>query len=74
MKDKFNNFYRGHKSGVWGALIGLIIGLLFIIVGFWKTMFLALFIVLGFLIGKIYVSDTPLGEKMRKLFGHREDS
>ncbi|MBQ6476345.1 MAG: DUF2273 domain-containing protein [Clostridia bacterium] len=73
MKDKFKNFYRGHKSGVWGACIGLTAGLLFVLIGFWKTIFLLLCVAVGFLIGKIYVSDTPLGEKMRKVFGNRED-
>lgn len=50
--DKFLDFCKKNKGLVVGALIGALVGLLFILVGFWKTLLLALFIVLGAVIGK----------------------
>ena len=73
MKDKFLRFYPGHKSGVIGASVGVVCGAIFLLIGFWKTMFLVLCALIGFVVGKIYVSDTPLGEKMRRVFQNRED-
>lgn len=73
MKEKFIHFYRGHKAGVWGAGAGLLIGVIILGLGFWKTVFLVFCALLGFVFGKIYVSDTPLGQSLRRIFRFRED-
>ncbi|MDQ7095791.1 DUF2273 domain-containing protein [Desulfosporosinus sp. PR] len=41
-----------HPGKFIGTLIGLIVGLLMVTLGFWRTMVLAIFVLLGFVLGK----------------------
>ena len=41
-----------HPGKLLGTSIGLVLGLLMVALGFWRTLVLALFVVLGFVIGK----------------------
>jgi len=41
-----------HPSKLIGTSIGLVLGLLMVTLGFWRTLILALFSILGFVLGK----------------------
>ncbi|KUO78130.1 MAG: hypothetical protein APF81_05430 [Desulfosporosinus sp. BRH_c37] len=41
-----------HPGKLIGTVIGLVLGLLMVTLGFWRTLVLALFIILGFVLGK----------------------
>ncbi|HZK85418.1 MAG TPA: DUF2273 domain-containing protein [Desulfosporosinus sp.] len=41
-----------HPGKLFGTSIGLLLGLLMVTLGFWRTLILALFAVLGFVLGK----------------------
>lgn len=59
--ENFREFWFLHAKKVYGALLGLLIGVLFLVIGFWKTLFIVACMALGyFLIG---VQDK--GEKIR---------
>jgi uncharacterized membrane protein len=54
-------FWAAHARKVYGALLGLAVGILFLTIGVWKTLFIVVCMALGyFLIG---VQDK--GEKIR---------
>ncbi len=57
IKDKFLSIYNAHKGGMNGALIGFIIAVTFLILGFWRTLFIAIFIGIGYYIGKRIYED-----------------
>lgn len=45
---------KGHHAGQTGALIGLSLGLLLVIFGFWKTLFVLLLAGAGYYLGNRY--------------------
>ena len=44
-------FYR-HRGKVLGILTGFVLSILFLTVGFWKTLFISICCTVGFIIGK----------------------
>lgn len=46
--------FRRYKKTVGGMVIGLVIGILFITIGFFKTLFLAILIGAGFVVGGFF--------------------
>jgi uncharacterized membrane protein len=56
-KQRIWEFYSSHRGEINGALIGLLLGLTIEIWGFFKTLFLAICIVIGYYIGKRLSED-----------------
>jgi uncharacterized membrane protein len=56
-KEKFLKFYNSYKWEINGALIGFGLAVFIIIVGFFKTLFIALLSSLGYYIGKRLSDD-----------------
>ncbi|MFQ5794315.1 MAG: DUF2273 domain-containing protein [Candidatus Bipolaricaulia bacterium] len=50
-----------------GVAFGVVIGVLFIVLGFWKTVLIALLAILGYYIGKYWESETEMRERLKKL-------
>jgi len=61
----------GNSGKVIGVLLALVAVLLIILVGFWKTVFLVILILIGYLIGKNYDDKVSLGELWTRMFGKR---
>ena len=53
MKDWITNFYTEHKWLTIMAVSALVLGILFLCIGFWRTLLLAALIALGVLIGAL---------------------
>ena len=43
-----------------GVIVGLVLGLIVIFVGFWKAIVVALFILAGWFIGKVWMGEIDL--------------
>lgn len=52
-----NEFYNAHKGGIHGAAIGFVIAALILIIGFFKVLFIAICVGLGYYIGKRLAED-----------------
>ncbi|MBO5147207.1 MAG: DUF2273 domain-containing protein [Clostridia bacterium] len=57
MLRRIYRFYRQHFYAINGALIGLLIGLSFIKLGILETLFIAVCVVVGYIIGKQIQKD-----------------
>lgn len=57
MLRKLYKFYKAHFWGINGAAIGFLVGMSFIILGFLKTLFLAICIFIGYFIGRRFQKD-----------------
>jgi len=55
-----------HKGAFIGGLIGLIIALLILIIGFWKALVVLLLIGLGVIIGMAIDGNTTIRNSMNK--------
>ncbi len=55
--NKIFEFYRSHFGEINGALIGLIIAICVLVVGFFQTLFIAICVFLGYYIGKKISKD-----------------
>lgn len=55
-----------HKGAFIGGLIGLIIALLILIIGFWKALAVLLFIGMGVIIGMAIDGNTTIRNSMNK--------
>ena len=53
MKDWLKQFYSEHKWLTIMAAAALVLGILFLCIGFWRTLLLALLVALGVLIGTL---------------------
>ena len=53
MKDWLKQFYSEHKWLTIMAVAALVLGILFLCIGFWRTLLLALLVALGVLIGTL---------------------
>ncbi len=56
-KDSLSSFYSSHKGGINGALIGIVIASILLILGPIKTLIIALFAGIGYYIGKRITDD-----------------
>lgn len=55
--DKFLEFYHSHRGGLNGAFVGFIISVSILTLGFFRTMFIAISVALGYYIGKNISAD-----------------
>ena len=53
MKEWFKTFYSEHKWLTIMAISALVVGILFLCIGFWRTLLLAVLIAVGVLIGTL---------------------
>lgn len=53
MKDWFKKFYGEHKWLTIMAAAALLLGILFLCIGFWRTLLLAVLVAVGVLIGTL---------------------
>jgi uncharacterized membrane protein len=60
-REDFKAFWNNHARKIYGVLLGLIVGILFLTIGVWKT----LFIVLCMAVGYFLVGVQDKGEKIR---------
>jgi len=51
MKSGSNDLFSGHRGKIIGGLVGFILALLFIFLGFWKTILIVIFVLLGIYLG-----------------------
>ena len=61
-----------HRGKAVGVLLGLIASILFITYGFWRTVFIIIFILAGYFIGKRIDESTSFKSFMQDLFKSRE--
>ena len=53
MKEWIKNFYGEHKWLTIMAAAALVLGILFLCIGFWRTLLLAVLVALGVLVGTL---------------------
>ncbi|MGB9813864.1 MAG: DUF2273 domain-containing protein [Thermovenabulum sp.] len=63
----FYELWDNHRGKIIGVTIGFIIGLLILIFGFFKALFLIFCSAVGYLIGKCIDKNIPLREMISKL-------
>ncbi|RCX16799.1 small integral membrane protein DUF2273 [Anaerobacterium chartisolvens] len=56
-KEKLVQFYNSHKGGVNGAIVGFVLASVILIIGFLNTLFIAIFVGIGYYIGKKLSED-----------------
>lgn len=56
-KERLLEFYRSHHGGINGALTGLFLSVFILLIGFLKTIFIAVCVGLGYYIGKKVTED-----------------
>ncbi len=56
-KEKIYEFYLTHRGEVIGIAAGLVTSVLILVIGFFKVLFIAIFIALGYYIGKWIAND-----------------
>ncbi len=64
MLRRFYKFYRNYRQCVNGAAIGLVVGLLFVLIGFFKTLIIGICVFIGFYIGKKLRADKDFLKKL----------
>jgi len=57
-----------HPGKFIGTSVGLVLGLLMVTLGFWRTLVLALFVILGFVLGKRQDDDQLITTWLERNF------
>jgi len=70
-KQVLKELLQHHRGKIFGILLGLIFGLLVIIIGFLQTIFVALCIYIGYIIGKRVDENENIREIMEHIFKER---
>lgn len=60
-----------HRGKVIGIILGLLVALLWITLGFWKMLFIAICIVIGYFVGKCFDDGGNLSDLWRRMLGKR---
>jgi uncharacterized membrane protein len=66
-------FIKGRLSGIVGAFVGLVAAILVLSIGVFKTLFLAFFILIGYLIGRKFEGSRPIRAIYRYMEGKGSD-
>ncbi len=69
IKEKIIAVFEKNSGKIIGSLIGLILAIFILTIGFFKTLFIASFIILGLFIGDKLDKRESLLELLRKLLG-----
>lgn len=67
LKEDLKNFIKTHPARVGGSTVGFIIGILFLFVGFFKTIFLLFCIFVGYYFGRRLDNDEDFFEVLSEL-------
>lgn len=66
--NKFSNWYAEHTGLFWGIVIGLAIAILFLTIGFWATLLIAICVGVGALLGSRPDLRMAIGNFFTNLF------
>lgn len=64
----FTFIYEEHRAKAIGVVIGLLAAVLFLSFGFWRTLFIVICIVLGYIIGKRIDEDKNFEQWIKRIF------
>jgi uncharacterized membrane protein len=71
IKEEYLKYISENPKKVIGALIGLLIGILFLTIGFLKTIILALTTFLGYYLGSRYHLEEDMKDLLMKIIPDR---
>lgn len=72
MWDKFLEYiWANHRGKTIGLLLGLLVSILFVSFGFWKTLFIVFCIAAGYIIGKSIDEETDFDNWINRFKGGR---
>lgn len=69
----FWNYAQGHPHTVIYGIVGLVLALMVLIVGFWPTFLIALFVGIGVVIGQVVDGDGVIVQLIERFFGGGEE-
>ncbi len=69
--ESFTRYAMAHRNTVAGGFLGLVMALLIIFLGFWNTLLIALFVLIGVIIGQALDGDNGIVNFFRRYFGGR---
>lgn len=69
----FWKYAQGHPHTVLYGITGLVLALLVLIIGFWRTFVIALFVGLGMAVGQIVDGDGVIARLFERFFSSREE-
>ena len=71
---KKSDFFSGlvrlfflHPGKAAGGILGLILGILFLVIGFWRTLLLAFCTLIGYLVGMLYDANFDFEKLFDKI-------
>jgi len=67
-RELLSYLWQNHRGALVGALTGLVVGLLFLVLGFWKTMLIIILVGLGYVIGGRYDQGDQFKNLLDRFF------
>ena len=66
LKSSLIALFVGHEHAILGGIAGLVIAFLMFTIGFWKTLFITLLVVVGVAIGQLIDGDPKIINVLRR--------
>jgi len=71
--DQIAGWIRENPGKTIGAAVGFVIGILFFTLGWWKTLIIAVLVLIGFFIGKSRDDDVSIIDQITGFFKRNRD-
>ena len=60
--------FPGHENAFWGGVIGLLAALVFFAIGLWRTLLIAVLVLVGVAVGQAIDGDPKIVNLIRQIF------
>lgn len=72
-RDRLNEIFPGHGNAALFALVGLVMGVLLLMFGFWRMLLVSLLVVAGVAFGQYLDGDPKIIKALRDWISGRKD-
>ncbi|EOD01731.1 DUF2273 domain-containing protein [Caldisalinibacter kiritimatiensis] len=67
LKERLLDIFEKHQGKILGSLFGLIVAIVFLTVGFFKTIFILILVAIGYYFGKKIDNRENIGELLDRI-------
>lgn len=64
--------FPGHERAFWGGVVGLVAAIVFLAIGAWYSIVIAIFVIVGVAVGQFLDGDGKILDALRRLFGNQQ--
>lgn len=72
VRDWVRRAFPGGEGAFWGGVVGLVVAIVFLVLGVWYTAVIAAFVLVGVAVGQVVDGDPKIWNLIRSLFSRNQ--